>query len=264
MSLIHPNAVVDPKAQIDPSVQIGPGSVIDANVTIGPECRIGPNVYITGHTTIGAGNRFHAGAVIGDEPQDLKFRGEPTQLVIGERNVFREGVTIHRSATLDESTIIGNDNFFMANSHAAHNVQVGNHVTLANGVLLAGHVIIEDRVFMGGNAVVHQFTRVGEMAIFQGISGCSLDIPPGTILAGVNRLAGLNLVGLKRGGIGPEERKLLKTFYKSILTDRVPLEEAIEQAGVTEETAPPFIQRFLKFIRNSKRGICRHETRGVE
>ena len=263
MSLIHPSAVIATQANIHPSTQVGPGTVIDKHVDIGPDCKIGPNVYITGHTTIGAGNRIHSGAVIGDEPQDLKYDGAPTELVIGDRNVIREGVTIHRSATLDEPTRVGNDNFFMANSHAAHNVQIGNNVALANGVLLAGHVIVEDRVFMGGNAVVHQFTRIGQMAIFQGIAGASLDIPPGTVVAGVNRLAGLNLVGLKRGGVGPEERKILKSLYKSVLMERTSIEAAMDSIGITLDTAMPFIQAFIHFIQNSKRGICRHETRSV-
>ena len=264
MSLIHLHAVIDSKANIHPSTQIGPGAVIDAHVTIGPDCKIGPNVYITGHTIIGAGNRFHSGAVIGDEPQDLKYDGAPTGLVMGDRNVIREGVTIHRSATLDEPTRIGNENFFMANSHAAHNVQVGNNVTLANGVLLAGHVIVEDRVFMGGNAGVHQFARVGQMAIFQGLAGASLDVPPGTVVSGgINQLAGLNLVGLKRGGVGPAERKILKQLYKSVLMECVLIETAMLSIGITLDTAPPFIQGFIHFIQNSKRGVCRHGIRSA-
>ncbi|MBT6660523.1 MAG: acyl-[acyl-carrier-protein]--UDP-N-acetylglucosamine O-acyltransferase, partial [Verrucomicrobia bacterium] len=159
--MIHPTAIIHPGAQLHESVRVGPYSVIDEHVTVGAGCELAPHVHLTGHTTIGAENRFHAGCVIGDAPQDLKYSCEPTRLIIGERNLFREHVTIHRSNTPSEDTRIGSENFFMANSHVGHNSIIGNKAILANGVLIAGHAMIGDGAFLAGNAVVHQFCRVG-------------------------------------------------------------------------------------------------------
>ena len=157
--MIHPAAIVHENAQVDDSAEIGPYAIIDEHVTLGANCELSPHVHLTGHTAIGAENRFHTGCVIGDAPQDLKYSDEPTRLIIGERNLFREHVTIHRSNTPDEDTRIGAENFFMANSHVGHNAIIGNKVILANGALVGGHAMIGDGAFLSGNAVVHQFCR---------------------------------------------------------------------------------------------------------
>ena len=149
---------------------------------------------------IGAGNRFYAGCVIGEAPQDVKYKDEPTRLHIGDNNLFREGVTVHRSAKAGEATVIGSHNFLMVNSHVAHKCCLGNHVILANGALLGGHVEVADRVFISGNCLVHQFIRVGTLALMQGGSAISKDLPPFTIARGDNRLCGLNIIGLRRAG----------------------------------------------------------------
>ena len=175
--MIHPKAIIHPKAKLDATVQVGPYAVIDAGVELGAECVVGPYVYLTGLTTIGVGNRFHAGCVIGDAPQDLKCKNEPTRLRIGDINVFREHVTIHRSNKTAEDTVVGSDNFFMANSHVAHNCTVGDRVILANGALLGGHAVVQDRAFISGNGLVHQFTRVGTLALMMQLCAtCEFEI----------------------------------------------------------------------------------------
>jgi UDP-N-acetylglucosamine acyltransferase len=204
--MIHPTAVIDPQAQLDASVSVGPYAVIDAHVVVGPRCAIGAQVHLTGHTTIGANNRFHTGAVIGDAPQDLKYQNEPTRLVVGDDNVFREHVTVHRSNQLAEATVIGHRNFLMAHSHVGHNSCLGNHIILANGALLGGHVSVEDRAFISGNCLVHQFVRIGTLALMQGGAAVSQDLPPYTIARGDNGICGLNSVGLRRAGFTSEQR----------------------------------------------------------
>src|SRR5580704_9912947 len=154
-AMIHATAVVHPRAQLDSTVKVGPYAVIDENVVLGPECTVGPHVYLTGITTIGAHNEFHASCVIGDSPQDLKYKNAPTRLRIGDHNVFREYATAHRSTTADRATLIGSNNLFMACAHVGHNSEVGNHVIMANGSMLAGHVTVQDRVFISGNCAVH-------------------------------------------------------------------------------------------------------------
>src|SRR5919108_6171725 len=198
--MIHPTAIIHPAAHLDPTVSIGPYAVIDENVVVGPGCRIGPHVHLTGRTTIGANNWFHSGCVIGDAPQDLKYRGEPTRLRIGDDNVFREHVTVHRSTNEAEETKVGARNYLMALSHVGHNVQVGDQVIIANGAMLGGHSVVQDRAFISGNCLVHQWVRVGTLALMQGGSAISKDLPPYTVARGDNAICGLNIIGLRRAG----------------------------------------------------------------
>jgi UDP-N-acetylglucosamine acyltransferase len=158
--MIHSTAIVHKKAKLGANVKVGAYAVIEEHVTLGAECIVGPHAYITGHTTIGARNHIFAGAVIGEAPQDFKYKDEPTRLKIGDDNVFREHVTVHRSNNTREETIIGSNNFLMANSHVGHNAHLGNQIIIANGALLAGHVSVADRVFISGNCLLHQFVRV--------------------------------------------------------------------------------------------------------
>jgi UDP-N-acetylglucosamine acyltransferase len=257
--MIHPTAIVHPGAQLHESVQVGPYSVIDESVTLGAGCEIGPHVHLTGHTTIGTENRFHTGCVIGDAPQDLKYSGESTRLIIGERNLFREHVTIHRSNTPDEDTRIGSENFFMANSHVGHNTIIGNKAILANGVLIAGHAMIGDGAFLAGNAVVHQFCRVGAMAMMQGCAGVSLDLPPFTIVRGINGMCGLNSVGLKRAGFSTEERIQLKKAYHAIFISDDLLKDSLEKARA--EFTGVLAEQLIDFVAASQRGTCSHTKR---
>jgi UDP-N-acetylglucosamine acyltransferase len=253
--MIHPTAIIHPKARLDATVRVGPYAVIDEGVEIGAGCLVRPHVYITGLTTIGTHNQFHAGCVIGDAPQDLKYKGEPTRTRIGDHNVFREHVTVHRSNKSSEDTVIGSHNFLMANAHVAHNCSVGNHVILANGALLGGHAEVQDRAFISGNCLVHQFVRVGTLAIMQGGAGISKDLPPFTIAAGINEICGLNAVGLRRAGFDAEQRLELKALYHALFRDGGNLSRAVEQARKQFSSAGA--KTMLKFIAEARRGVCR-------
>lgn len=253
--MIHPTAVIHPKAQLDSTVTVGPYAVIDGGVVLGPGCVVGPHVYLTGQTTTGANNHFHAGCVIGDAPQDVKYAGVPTRLRIGEGNVFREHVTVHRSNKLEEDTVIGSHNLLMAHSHAGHNTVLGSHVVLANGALLAGHVEVADRVFISGNCLVHQFCRIGTLALMQGGAAISKDLPPFCIARnGLNRLCGLNVVGLRRAGVAATPRLQLKKLYHALFRRGLNLRQALHAAE--HEFMDELARQMLEFIAASKRGIC--------
>ncbi len=253
--MIHPTAVIHPAAQLSEGCSVGPYAIIDANVTLGPGCVVGPHVHITGHTSIGARNRFHSGAVIGDAPQDFKYAGQPTRLVIGDENLFREHVTIHRSNRLDEDTEIGNGNMFMAGCHVGHNCHVGNQNVVANGALLAGHVTLADRVFVSGNCVIHQFCRVGRLAMMQGKAGISKDLPPFCVATGDNGICGLNIVGLRRAGLTSAERLDLKRAYRRLFRSTGRFLDSVA-AVQAEFAAVPVVLELTSFVAASKRGLC--------
>ena len=252
--MIHPTASIHPQAKIGANVRIGPYAVIDADVELGPDCNVGPHVYLTGVTQIGAGNKFHAGCVIGDAPQDLKYKDEPTRLRIGDQNVFREHVTVHRSNKLAEDTVVGSNNLFMAGAHVAHNCIIGNHVIMANGAMLGGHAEVQDRAFISGNCLVHQFCRVGTLAIMQGGSAISKDLPPFTVARGDNGICGLNTVGLRRSGFSAEERLALKKLYHTLFRTTKSFRSALE--GAQKEFASPGAKIMLEFLKAAKRGVC--------
>ena len=252
--VIHSTAIIHPKAKLDTTVRVGPYAVIDESVELGAHCVVGPHVYLTGVTTIGAHNRFHAGCVIGDAPQDLKYDGAPTRLRIGDRNVFREHFTAHRATRPDGETIIGAHNFFMANAHVAHNCVIGDHVILANGALLGGHAVVQDRAFISGNCLVHQFTRVGTLAIMQGGAAISKDLPPFTVALRDNQICGLNAVGLRRAGFTSEQRLELKRLYHALFRSGKNLRAALAEAqkGFSGAAA----KTVLDFVATATRGIC--------
>lgn len=252
--MIHPSAIIHPKAKLAATVQVGPYAVIDEGVEVGADCVIGPYSYLTGLTTIGARNRFYAGCVIGEAPQDLKYSGEPTRLRIGDGNVFREHVTVHRSNKPEEDTVIGSQCFFMANAHVAHNCHLGDQVIMANGVLLGGHVTLGDRVFLSGNCLVHQFVRAGTLALMQGGSAISQDLPPYTVARGDNAICGLNTVGLRRAGLTPAARLELKQLYHALFREGVNLRTAVASARAKFTSAPARVM--LDFVAASKRGVC--------
>lgn len=260
--MIHPTAIIHPQAKLDASVQVGPYAVIDAGVELGAECVVGPHVYLTGETRIGAGNRFHAGCVIGDAPQDLKYQGEPTRVHIGDHNVFREHATVHRATKLDGETVIGSHNFLMANSHVGHNCEIGNHVIICNGALVAGHAIVQDRAFISGNALVHQFTRVGTLALMQGGAAISKDLPPFTIASGINTICGLNGVGLRRAGFSAAQRLELKQLYRALFRSGKNLRAVL--AGARKVFSSDGALVMIEFIAGSKRGVCTDDGRKVD
>ena len=252
--MIHSTAVIHPKAKLDSTVVVGPYAVIDEGVAVGPNSAVGPHVYLTGHTTIGTDNQIHAGCVLGDAPQDLKYKGEPTRLRIGDHNIFREHVTVNRSNKLEEDTVIGSNNLLMANSHVGHNSVVGDFVILANGALLGGHVVVQDRVFISGNCLVHQFVRVGRFALMQGGSAISKDLPPFCIARGDNGICGLNVVGLRRAGFSGEERLELKKLYHLLFRSGRKRGAAVVEA---RNTASGEAARLLiDFVSSTRRGLC--------
>jgi UDP-N-acetylglucosamine acyltransferase len=252
--MIHPTAIIDPKASVDASVEVGPYAVIDGGVALGPGCAVGPHVYLTGNLQAGARNHFHAGCVMGDAPQDLKYKGEPTRLEIGDDNVFREGCTVHRSTMADGVTKIGSHNFLMANSHVGHDSVLGDHVIMANGAMLGGHVEVGNRAFISGNCLVHQFVRVGSLALMQGGAAISRDLPPFTVARGYNTMCGLNAVGLRRAGMGAAERLELKRLYHFLFRSGNRLAVALEEAQ--REFTSAAARTLLDFVASSKRGVC--------
>ncbi len=251
--MIHPTAIISPKAKLDSTVQVGPYAVIDAGVELGAGCIVGPHVYLTGLLTVGVNNRFHAGCVIGDAPQDLKYDGTPTRVRIGDNNVFREHVTVHRATKPDGETIIGSNNLLMAHVHVGHNSHIHNYVILANGVLLAGHVTVFDRAFLSGNAAVHQFVRVGTLAMMQGLSGVTQDLPPFAVSKAMNEMCGLNIVGMRRAGISSAERLEVKKLYRDLFRSGKNLREAVADAQNKYSSAAA--KTMLTFITEAKRGV---------
>jgi UDP-N-acetylglucosamine acyltransferase len=252
--MIHPTAVIDPRAHLDTGVEVGPYAVIEAGVVVGPDCRIGPHVHLSGQTNIGAGNVFHTGCVIGNIPQDLKYRGAPSRTTIGEGNAFREHVTVNRATDETEDTVIGSHNLLMASSHVAHNTRIHNHCILANGALLGGHVEVQDRVVISGCCLVHQFVRIGTFAMMQGGSAVSQDLPPFTMARGDNSICGLNVVGLRRAGVSEADRLELKRLYRFLFRGSLALQAAVEEARRLFHG--PLATVLLDFVAASKRGIC--------
>ncbi len=252
--MIHPTAVIHPQAKLDSTVEVGSYAVIDAGVELGPHCSVGPHVHLTGLTSVGAHNVFHAGCVIGGPPQDLKYRGEPTRLRIGAHNVFREGVTVNRSNTLAEDTVLGSHNYLMATSHVGHNCHLGDQVIIANGTSLGGHVTVADRAFLSGNCLVHQFVRVGTLALMQGGSAISRDLPPFTVARGDNGICGLNTVGLRRAGFTPAQRLELKRLYRLLFREGRDVRAALTAAASGFSSEPARL--LIEFLRASRRGVC--------
>ncbi len=254
---IHPTAVVDKKAEIGSEVIVGPYSVIGPNVKIGDRCVIAPHVVIIGITTMGADNRLSSFVCIGGEPQDLKYKGEPSTIVIGNRNVFREYVTVHPgTASGRMSTVIGDGNMFMASSHVAHDCIVGNQCVFANSVALGGHVTMGDRVILGGMVGVHQFCRIGSLAILSGGAMAGQDVPPYCIVQGDRgHLRGINLIGLKRAGFTPQEISNVKRAYRILFRRLGNIEEKLANFP-PELAAAPRVREMLEFLKGSRRGIC--------
>lgn len=254
---IHPKAIIDASAIIGTDVTIGPGAVIESHVVIGHGCVIDPLAVIKSHTTLGDECRVHSCAVIGDTPQDLAFKKITSYVRIGNRNVFREGVTIHRGTASDSETTVGNDCYLMANSHLAHNVNLGDKVILANGVLLGGYVQVGGGAFISGNSVVHQFCRVGRLAMVGGLSGISKDVPPFCMTRSgtVNTVIGLNVVGLRRNGFNPEQRRVVRHCFEILYHKKMNVTQAIDE--LKKEAADPLIAEWIAYLESAKRGICK-------
>ncbi|HPK53328.1 MAG TPA: acyl-ACP--UDP-N-acetylglucosamine O-acyltransferase [Smithellaceae bacterium] len=255
---IHPTAIISPDAQLGEGVEIGAYSIIGADVKIGKNTVVGPHAVIDKYTQIGEGCHIFQFASIGADPQDLKFGGERTSVIIGNFNTIREFVTIHRSTTADIGvTMIGDHNLIMAYCHVAHNCKLGNNIIMSNGATLGGHTHIEDYAIIGGLTGVHQFSRIGAHCIIGGASGVNKDVPPYTTAAGNHaKLFGLNLIGLKRRGFSEDTISALKKAYRIIFRSHLLLNVALEKATQETESIPEVLH-FIKFIKESHRGVCR-------
>ncbi len=256
--MIHATAIVDPQAQLDEGVEIGPYSVIGANVRIGRGTKVGAHCVFEGFTTIGEECQFFTGAVIGSIPQDLKYQGEKSELIIGDRNRIREYVTINPGTKGGVGkTVIGSDCLLMAYAHVAHDCQVGSRVVIANSAALAGHIEVEDGAVVGGLVGIHQFVRVGTLAIIGGCSRVNQDVPPYSTCVGYPAAVfGLNSEGLRRAGVSTETKDALHKAFRLLFNSGLSMSHAIER--VAQEVPPgPEVQHLLDFIRQSKRGVCR-------
>ena len=251
---IHPTALIDARAEIDPQADIGPYVVIDGPVHVGPRTRVLAHATLTGWTTIGADNVIHMGAVVGHTPQDLAFTGEESYLRIGDRNVIREHAQIHRGTKPGSATVVGNDNYFMSNAHVAHNCAIGEGVIVAGGALLAGYVEVGDQAFISGNCVVHQYVRIGRLAILRGLSRTSRDVPPFCIMDGTHTVRAINRVGLRRAGFTGAQVRALQNAFVRLFGRAGNLSHAI--AAVESEPVSPDVRYLIDFIRASKRGVC--------
>ena len=257
-ALIHPTAVINKNARIHPTVEIKPYAIIGSQVSIGANTVVGSHAVIDGLTTIGRDNHIFPGAAIGLEPQDLKYRGANSEVIIGDRNRIREYVTINRATDEGEATVIGDDNLLMAYSHVGHNCIIGNEVVIANSVAIAGHVHIESMAIISGVLGIHQFVHIGSMAMVGGMSRISRDVPPYMMVEGnPARVRSLNLVGLKRRGFSKEEIRQLKQAFRSLYLQKLPMDEAIAQLDkLIDNRHVKYLQKFIQSsLTDNRRGL---------
>ncbi len=259
--MIHPTAIVHPGAELASNVEVGPYAVIGEHVKIGRGTTIGAHTVIDGWTTIGEENRISQMTSIGAPPQDLKYKGEETLVLIGDRNIIREFATVHRGTPSGrKQTVIGSNNMLMAYSHVAHDCILGDGIVMANAATLAGHVTVDSFAIFGGLVAVHQFVRIGGYVMIGGGTMVGHDIPPYTIAATCEKrdasLRGLNLIGLKRRGFSPELVSDLKKAYRILAFSKLKLSDALAKmkSGIRQT---PELSYFIDFIEKSERGICR-------
>ncbi|MBZ5593797.1 MAG: acyl-ACP--UDP-N-acetylglucosamine O-acyltransferase [Acidobacteriia bacterium] len=259
---VDPSAAIAPSARVHADVTIGPGvrigefCVIESEVRIGRNCVLEPYVYAKRWTTLGERNSISAGTVLGTDPLDKNFTGERSYLRIGNDNIIREHYTISRGTEPESVTSIGDGNYIMTSGHIAHNCNIGNQTVICSCALVAGYVEVEDQAFISGGVVVHQYSKIGRLAMIGGNTRVNSDVPPFFLYSGFNVEAkGLNLVGLKRAGLGPKQIAALKIAYRLLYRSGLKLEEALQR--IEAEVAGPEAAHLVKFIRGSKRGICR-------
>ena len=259
-ALIHPTAVISKEAELHETVEVGPHVVIEGKVRIGAGCVIRAAACLTGPLTMGSGNIVFPHALLGESPQHHKYAGEPTSLEIGEGNIFREGVTIHRGTTHSWKTVVGNHNFFMVNSHVGHDCVIGNDCQLVNGALLGGHCALGDNAIVSGNAVVHQFVRIGRLAFLSGISGTGKDIPPFIIQQGIDNVVGVNVIGMRRAGMEAAEINAVRRAFKVLYTEGNVLPLALLKLE-NDFANYAAVQEIVAFLRDTSRGINQMRSR---
>lgn len=252
---IHPTAVIDSEAELAPDVVVGPYAIIQGAVSIGPGCVIEAHAHLDGPMTMGQDNVVGHGAVLGKSPQHKGYRGEPTTLVIGDGNTFREHVTVHRGTVQGCGvTRIGHGNYFMVGSHIGHDCQVGDGCTLVNGALVAGHVTLGDGCILSGHAAVQQRVRIGRLAMLGGLGSTSKDVPPFVLQQGYNCVTGLNVIGLRRAGVSSEAIGALRTAYRTVFQEGRSLPSALDRVEADLGDHAEVLE-FVSFIRESSLGI---------
>jgi UDP-N-acetylglucosamine acyltransferase len=253
---IHPSAIVAPSARIGERTVIGECCVVEADVEIGADCRLEPHVYVKRWTTMGDRNQISAGTVLGTDPLDKAFTGERSYVRIGHDNVIREHYTISRGTKPESVTVIGDGNYIMTAGHIAHDCKIGNQTVICSCALVAGYVEIEDQAFVSGGVAIHQYSKIGRLAMIGGNTRVNLDAPPFFLFKGYDiEPRGLNLVGLRRAGFGKEEVAALKKAYAILYRSGLRLEQALER--IETEIPTEHTLHLVRFIRSSKRGICR-------
>jgi len=254
--MIHSTAIIHPEAQIDPSAEIGPYVIIDGPANIQARCVVEAHAQIVGQVSLGSECVVGRAAIIGGAPQDLGFQTSTVSGVeIGPRTVIREHVTIHRGSKPGSLTRLGSDNFLMVGCHLGHDVEIGSHNIIANAALLAGHVHVGNRTFIGGGAVFHQFLRIGDFCVVQGNGSFSKDIPHYCKAQRINRLTGLNVIGLRRQGFSTEERGAIKDLFQLLFSSGLNLSQAVREAAAKDW--PEKARRLLEFVQApSKKGVC--------
>lgn len=256
MTKIHPTAIVGKKAVLG-EVEVGPYAIIEDGVSIGDGTKVLAHAYIASGTSIGRDCEVHMGAVIGHAPQHLHFKGAKSFLKIGDRNIFREYASIHRGLEEGSATIIGDDNFFMGFSHVAHDCHIGNNIVLCNGALIAGHADIEDAAFISGNVTVHQFVKIGTLAMIGGLARVNKDVVPYTLIEGDSEACSLNVVGLKRSSIGEDAKAQIKKIYKLLYRSDLNVSQALSEISKLGKLTPE-AAHMVGFVKLSERGICKH------
>lgn len=254
MSEIHPTAIIGKSVELGTGNTIGPNVIIEDGVRIGSHNRIMAGAFMGRGTELGDHNEIHMSAVIGHTPQDLAYKGETTFTRIGSKNVIREFVTIHRGTKAGSATVVGDSNFIMAYCHIAHNCLLGNHIIMVNQASLTGHCVVEDRAFLSGMTGFHQFTRIGTLAMVSALSAFNKDIPPYVMCGGRPGVAqGINVVGMRRAGIGPETRSEIKEAFRLLYRSGLNTSQALDT--IKKSLKSPEVAHFVKFIEESKRGI---------
>lgn len=251
---IHPTAVISSEAELADDVQVGAFALIEGQVRIGPGCVLRPRAHLQGPLVMGRDNIIYPGAVLGERPQHVRYNDEPTRVEIGDGNVFRENVTVHRGTTHSWVTRIGSNNFFMVNAHVAHDCNVGNHCILANGALVGGHCILENNVFLSGNSAVHQFVRVGRLALLSGCSTSTMDIPPFIMQRGIDNVVGVNVIGMRRAGMASRQIQDVRHAYHLLYRGGLLLPAALAKME-QEIPGSDAIAEMIGFIRQTTRGI---------
>lgn len=261
-TFIHPTAIVEDPYALGSGTIIGPYAVIERGAVLGSQCTIQAHAVICSRATLGDKNLVGYGAVLGGDPQSIGFDpATDSRLIVGSHNTIREHATLHRGSKPGSATTLGDHNFLMAGAHVGHDCKIGSHVVVANNCLLGGHVEVGDGAFLGGGSVYHQFIRIGKGAITQGKSAFGKDLPPYMIGAGVNRVAGVNVVGLRRAGFPPEDRNEIKALFKLFFHSGMSIPGALDEANKSDWGAPA--RTFIEFVASAgKRGICAGYRKG--